>query len=290
MLDHKSRFFALSFFLLISACASWPIAIQPDTYSQGLYYAKVANAAYSDAGDLESSLQPLQLKLIKTNKQSTNEMQYFLARKDNNEQVIALRGTASVDDVIIDARFVFVKDENLGINVHKGFDNAAREILKEIRPSLDKTLPVYVTGHSLGGAVAVVVGMYLQKEGYNLKQIFTYGQPKVTDRRGAKLYQSLPLIRFTNEKDIVPLVPPLSRDKAENWDTYWHVANEILMYPDGSRYTLLSADASTLRGLTKYYDDLVKNRKIDAHSIVNYLQQLDDRNLKVAKQIDLLEK
>ena len=40
---------------------------------------------------------------------------------------------------------------------------------------------VYVTGHSLGGAVAQILGMWYHKRGKNV-QIFSYGSPKVSSQ------------------------------------------------------------------------------------------------------------
>jgi alpha-beta hydrolase superfamily lysophospholipase len=45
--------------------------------------------------------------------------------------------------------------------------------------SLEKT--VHVTGHSLGGAIAQIIGMWLHRKDHNV-QIFSYGSPKVSDQ------------------------------------------------------------------------------------------------------------
>jgi predicted NodU family carbamoyl transferase len=41
---------------------------------------------------------------------------------------------------------------------------------------------VFVTGHSFGGAVAVLVGWKLWEQGYLVMGIFTYGQPRVVTK------------------------------------------------------------------------------------------------------------
>ena len=40
---------------------------------------------------------------------------------------------------------------------------------------------VHITGHSLGGAIAQIIGMWLHKRSYNV-QIFSYGSPKVSSQ------------------------------------------------------------------------------------------------------------
>ena len=38
---------------------------------------------------------------------------------------------------------------------------------------------VHVTGHSLGGAIAQIIGMWLHKRSHNV-QVFSYGSPKIS--------------------------------------------------------------------------------------------------------------
>ncbi len=72
-----------------------------------------------------------------------------------------------------------------------------------------KTDTVSLTGHSLGGAEAVILAMYLKTEGWKVSRVVTFGQPKVTDADGSKRFRDLPVLRVVNANDSVPLVPPL---------------------------------------------------------------------------------
>lgn len=270
---------SLSLILLISACSiiQGKITSSPQ-FDNALLYAKVSDLSYKTGTQIPQGLTALGLTLKKTGSVSGTEVQYFVAVDSRREhQIISVRGTANPENVIVDARFIFVDVDSLGIKVHKGFAEASKEVLKDLlkdnADTLDKNKPVIVTGHSLGGAVAVLLGMHLQEMGYNIDSIYTYGQPKVTDRHGANKFKSIPLIRYANKKDIVPLVPPLSKDQESHWDIYWHLGKEVLLYPD-TRYVQLGADASVLRGLTGYYDDLFKKRDLEAHSLVNYITSL----------------
>ena len=77
-----------------------------------------------------------------------------------------------------------VSDTRTGIKLHKGFRDAFSNasiwklLIAESYP-LEQT--VHVTGHSLGGAVAQIIGMWLHKRGKNV-QIFSYGSPKVSSQ------------------------------------------------------------------------------------------------------------
>lgn len=70
-----------------------------------------------------------------------------------------------------------------------------------------------LTGHSLGGAVAVIVAAKLKLRGYNVGKVTTFGAPMITDARGAAhLREMVNVMRVTHERDPVPLTP-LTRTK-----------------------------------------------------------------------------
>lgn len=267
-------------FLLLNACSISP---QKPEYSvdfdKALRYAQICDATYVEPNQIASILHPLGLTLVKSKILPNTGIQYFVANDTvRGQQIVAVRGTSNVRNTIVDAKFVFVDVEDLHIKAHKGFVDVAEEIMKDISDNqlLSKDIEVSVTGHSLGGAAAVLIGMHLKKQGYKVNEIYTYGQPKVTDRHGAKAYKKLPLTRFATVKDIVPLVPPLATTPGENWDLYWHLGEEILLYSD-HRYTVLGPDASVLRGLASYYEDLVKNRDMDAHKLTTYMTAIEQK-------------
>lgn len=71
---------------------------------------------------------------------------------------------------------------------------------------------VWVAGHSLGGALAVLTAARLKIRGVCSPLLFTYGQPAVGGADFASRFdQELPdhLWRLINQQDVVPRVPPL---------------------------------------------------------------------------------
>jgi hypothetical protein len=56
-----------------------------------------------------------------------------------------------------------------------------RGVVQGQTPTYPLEHTVHVTGHSLGGAVAQIIGMWLHKRGKNV-QIYSYGSPKVSDQ------------------------------------------------------------------------------------------------------------
>ena len=63
-----------------------------------------------------------------------------------------------------------------------------------------------MVGHSLGGAVASILAINLDIDGYKVGGVTTFGQPKFTDKVGMEKYKHIPITRVVNEKDVVPLV------------------------------------------------------------------------------------
>ncbi|WP_411120287.1 lipase family protein [Streptomyces sp. 058-1L] len=102
---------------------------------------------------------------------------------------------------------------------HYGFGEALESIYPEARSSLaefrDNEQNVWFTGHSLGGALAMLSGarMYLEEPRLAADGVYTYGQPgqpRVCDRllaatcnKGCKNR----MYRFVNDNDIVPQMP-----------------------------------------------------------------------------------
>ena len=124
-------------------------------------------------------------------------------------QWIVARGTSNLANVKLDIDYNKVVDPRLQIPLHKGFADAAVPIYRFAKPLLKPGYEVRVTGHSLGGAAALIVVMLLKEDGVALGQAITFGQPTVTNRAGVAKYRALPLLRVVNDKDLVPLLPPL---------------------------------------------------------------------------------
>ena len=94
----------------------------------------------------------------------------------------------------------------MDIPVHAGFNSDARAIYSDVKPYLRPGYKTYVTGHSLGGAVAAVLAIYLIEDGVQVERVVTFGQPRFTTTGGVKRLGFLPLTRIVDANDIVPMV------------------------------------------------------------------------------------
>ena len=128
----------------------------------------------------------------------------FEVKQDNGISIIVIRGTANAENVQSDIDVRLVTDDDLGILLHKGFRDASVTVMSGINESsLEKT--VHVTGHSLGGAIAQIIGMWLHRKDHNV-QIFSYGSPKVSSQ---VLSSGQPTHwRVVRRSDPIPFTPP----------------------------------------------------------------------------------
>ena len=129
----------------------------------------------------------------------------FEVIQDNGISIIVIRGTANDANVLSDVDVRLVSDTRTGIRLHKGFRDVAVTIMQIIDTTKTLEHTVHVTGHSLGGAVAQIIGMWLHKRGKNV-QIYSYGSPKVSDQ---VLSGGQPTHwRVVRRSDPIPFTPP----------------------------------------------------------------------------------
>ena len=136
----------------------------------------------------------------------------FEVKQINGISIIIIRGTANAENVQSDIDVRLVKDDDLGIYLHKGFRDAYVSVMSNIdntfvnnakKYMLEHT--VHITGHSLGGAIAQIIGMWLHKRGKNV-QIYSYGSPKVSNQ---VLSGGQPTHwRVVRRSDPIPFTPP----------------------------------------------------------------------------------
>jgi len=129
----------------------------------------------------------------------------FEVKQESGISIIVIRGTANDANVLSDVDVRLVSDTRTGIRLHKGFRDVAVNIMQIIDTTKTLEHTVHVTGHSLGGAVAQIIGMWLHKRGNNV-QIYSYGSPKVSDQ---VLSGGQPTHwRVVRRSDPIPFTPP----------------------------------------------------------------------------------
>jgi|TARA_R110000822_G_scaffold104258_2_gene231074 triacylglycerol lipase len=170
------------------------------------WYANLAANVYKSVEKINAAYE----KDFKIYTNEINEIRYIVLTDDSTKShYVAIRGTSNSHNAMQDINFLKDKSKRLGINIHTGFHRTSEMIADDLLSRLDKAYKVCVTGHSLGGADAVIVSWYLDYANFNVEECVTFGQPKVTDSHGIRtMRDKIKLTRVVNETDVVPLVPP----------------------------------------------------------------------------------
>jgi predicted lipase len=94
------------------------------------------------------------------------------------------------------------------VKVHRGYNQAYKTIRQEIDSLFkDYTEPIYIVGHSSGGAIAQLAALHLSQRGHRVICI-TFASPKVGGQEFVQLCNaSFAHFRIVNLFDLVPLVP-----------------------------------------------------------------------------------
>lgn len=268
--------------LLLLLCSMQPLYAaqqpQPVNFTQLIEAAEFANAAYLPEAQIVELIRPAKYSLTQYHTLPESQVSYFIATNDHSKtQLVSVRGTSNVENAIVDIALKLALDEHTGLRLHAGFSSAAKQVYADLRPFLKKDYIINTTGHSLGGAVALILAKYLDRDQYRVGQVITFGQPKVTNLAGTKAYQHLRIIRVVTPLDLVPLVPPFDPLDINNLDIYWHSGQEVLLLED-TGYSLLEGINSMLR-TTKFTQKRLTQDNLENHRMALYLELLNKKKL-----------
>lgn len=168
---------------------------------------------------------------------STHECE-VLVEIQHDHQVIAIRGTEGaklitglgIMDVIRDMRFIPWYHPVLGW-AHAGFLKGAVRIFDDVTQHINKDVPVILTGHSLGAALALLVGVLLKHSGYDVVEYVGFACPRTfvynKQRHNKNAEVRFPITIYRFENDIVPILPFA-------FPFYYHHPVELTQLGDGS--------------------------------------------------------
>ena len=161
---------------------------------------------------LADILKPHGFDLVETFNDNLTDSQAFLCKHSADKYaVLAFRGTEpNLKDIKADikANLTSVDIRGTKVEMHSGYLAQFQSIQKEIETSLAaeklKDSQLFITGHSLGGALAITATKFLAND--ITGACYTFGSPPV----GTKEFVHdvvTPIYRIINYVDIVPRLP-----------------------------------------------------------------------------------
>lgn len=132
--------------------------------------------------------------------------QAYLAKRDDLA-VLAFRGTQKdYRDILADIKFRMYRNPD-GSRIHRGFGAAFSYVMEDAKEAIDRLgpdIPLYFTGHSLGGALATIATAQLAND--QVAACYTFGSPRVGNTEFSRMLK-IPVYRIVNTTDIVARVP-----------------------------------------------------------------------------------
>ena len=194
---------------------------------------------------------------------------------------IAFRGTNELADWLDNINTL--STEQLFGDFHRGFWDSVEDVwepldkkVKELQAQ--KKRPLFVTGHSLGGAMATVATARLVDKDEPFTSTYTFGQPRALRKATAKIFDTKckpKYFRFQNNNDIVTRVP-------SSITGYEHIGNYLYI----SEEKTINKDASFWYRFQDYIDGFFAAFKtkgfdgIEDHDIQDYLDAIQGWDFK----------
>lgn len=161
-----------------------------------------------------------------TAEQKTSQAQAYIA-ENATSIVIAFRGSGvkkktgesdvggTFDNAIADLKVRLIKDRKFPGKVHQGFSDEYMQLKDEIHERFEQTAysrrskTVYVTGFSLGGALAILCAYDLAEEYGIDPHCYLFAAPAAGDHDFTRRVEDKigHIFRFAHEKDVVPQIP-----------------------------------------------------------------------------------
>jgi hypothetical protein len=106
----------------------------------------------------------------------------------------------------------------VGARFHRGFLEALQMVWEPLRAAVNQAIqtkerPLWITGHSLGGALALLAAWRLQRSFLSVHEIVTFGAPMIGNEAAAKAFEQEfagKIFRYIDLEDVVPHLPSVS--------------------------------------------------------------------------------
>ena len=175
----------------------------------------------------------------------------------------------------------------VGARFHRGFLEALAMVWEPLQAAVSQALqtkerPLWVTGHSLGGALALLAAWRLQRNFLAVHEIVTFGAPMIGNEAAARAFEQEfagKIFRYIDLEDVVPHLPSVSLVA----NAYTHCLNEVAMSAaqvaaasglDALKQAAGSGDGTLDAAVVDQVWEVVKGR-IASHMIGSYQARVE---------------
>jgi hypothetical protein len=287
------------------------LAFHPEESSfnraNALYLAHAADIAY-DRSPRAAAWERLGLEAVPFRHKVTRT-RGFLGLCETHA-VLAFRGSdpVTLPNWVTDAVVRLVERPEYSGRVHRGFSSVLHSSWERIERVMNhvEEKPLFLTGHSMGGALAVLTACRLAKVGRAAVATYTFGSPRIGDRNFCAGYD-LPTYRVVNQLDLVPELPLASmkrllprtpritnekilgtiRRMAGRVPCYGHV--KTLVYIDGDGELTIDADVEPWHAYAVARAIATRGKSflegVTDHLISNYIRGLEGEAAGVSRGV-----
>jgi hypothetical protein len=146
-----------------------------------------------------------------------------------------------------------------------------------VRSYLKPGYKIHISGHSLGGAIAALLSLYLIEDKYGVEKVITFGQPRFTTKDAVARLAFLPILRVVDENDVIPMVPP-STVLDPVYGPYDHVGPEVVLL-NGIYYSYLPSHIADRLDVGEFWRDAAIFDLPD-HAISRYIERIGQKTAK----------
>lgn len=192
---------------------------------------EIARFTYDEPASQISSIQGLGAETVRP---IVVGLAHGVVASNDKAVVIAFRGTKDPADWLTDARIIGYRhgDGKIHLGFYEVVDSVFRKAFQEALDQGAKNKTVWITGHSLGGAMAIVFAYRgLTEHKLEPAGIITFGQPLAFSHSLAQVLLdkfNTRYIRFVNNWDAVPRLLP----------NYRHAGSRIYMKSDDFQFRM----------------------------------------------------